>query len=350
MRELIYAMSFCWALNCLGQGANLGPEWTSIKLSDEGRIELAFQAQPEHSYVIESSINLVDWKAVSEPLLNSGTPTTWGAPESNDPHRFYRLVVHDRAWMKAQFERNRLLWNEQDFDGYTFRFNWSCFCPPDYTAPVDIRVEQGGLAAVSYSDNGTPVAQSDWDRYRTIEALFEILDEAFEQDAKVISVSYEPDFGYPSSVFIDYSELIADEERGFEVKLQSEMAVQLSAQAPASLQVDPFQLLDAQITGDLLEIQVEYGGGCRSHIFEITAHPSAFLESEPVQMNVHVSHQGNNDLCKALIRARRVFSLKPLKEAFQEIYPSGDQLILNIHGFMRDGSTTVLSILYKIDQ
>ena len=344
---LICAIGGLVALVCVGQDADTRPEWNSIKVNREGRIELAFQIQPKQEYVIEASVNLSDWKAVSEPFSHDVPTSSWTAPQSTVSHRFFRLAKYDRDWMRSQFERNRRLWDDLKMDDYTFQFRWSCFCLPEYTAPVDIHVELDTFVSVSLAENGNPVAPDNWDRYETIDRLFDILEDAFDQNAEHIQVSYDPELGYPLSAFIDYSTFIADEERGFEAQLQADIPIVLSTQSQESFQRDPFRLLGARINGDGLEIQVEYGGGCRIHAFQITAHPSTFLESEPIQVDVHVSHQSNDDLCKALIRERRTFSLKPLKEAFQEIYPSRVQLMLNVHGFKGLDSETVQRVLFS---
>ena len=338
------------ALGCAIQGAELQPEWTSIKLNNQGQMELRFNSSAKETYIIEASDDLTLWQAVSDPIETSDVETNWVAPETDDVQLFYRLALFDRDWLRSQFEQNRRLWNEQALSDYNYVFTWSCFCLPEYTAPVNIKVEQGEWAEISFVLDDKPVIKDDWDRYRTIEELFEILDDAFRQDAKEIHVTYDPDLGYPTSCFIDYSELIADEERGFNVDLQVEPSIQLIAQTPDTLESDAFRLLEAKIDGDHLEVHVEYGGGCREHLLEIIADPVAFMESEPVQANIYLSHDSQNDLCKALVRNEFTFSLQPLKRAFQGIYPTRESLILNIHGYHLFEETTVLSVPYHLNQ
>jgi hypothetical protein len=331
-------------------GAEQKPQWTSIGLNGQGQLELSFNAPSEQTYIIEASGDLVQWQVVSDPILTSNEVTDWIAPESDAGHRFYRLALFDRDWMRSQFERNRRLWNEQALSDYSYVFNWSCFCLPEYTAPVNIRVEQGEWTEMSFVLDGKPVIEENWQRYKTIDELFEIIDDAFRQDAKEIHATYDPDLGYPTSVFIDYSELIADEERGFNVDLQKEPAIQFLEQTPEALESDGFRLLDAKIEGDLLEIQVEYGGGCRVHQLEMVANPAAFMESEPIQSNIYLSHESHNDPCKALVRKKITFSLKPLKEVFLELYPARDSLILNIHGFHLNEEQRMITVPYQLNR
>ncbi len=347
MRGLIGILCGLIAWECLAQ---VYPEleWASIQLKTNDQVELRFHGQPERSYIIEASRDLIHWSPVSESMTATRTMITWTDSETSEALRFYRVVLFDRDYQKSQFEESRLLWNEKGLTHYTYQFNWSCFCLPDYIAPVDIRVEQGEWISILQSESGSPVAREDWDRYESIEGLFEILKDAFDQDASHIHAEYHPEYGYPTSVFIDYSKQIADEERGFNVRLTLEPAVQFKAVDVESLQVDSFRLLSAEVRGDMLQIEVEYGGGCREHEWSLCADPNAFMESQPVQINLYLSHEGNNDLCKALVRDTRVFSLQALKERFQEIYPDDEILILNVHGFHLSEQPTILSTQYQM--
>ena len=350
MWKIISAMTGILTLGSFVQGAELQPEWTSFKLSDQGQMELSFSAHSGQTYVIEASEDLAFWQAVSDPIVASDAATNWIAPEEGASQQFYRLAQFDRSQMRAQFEQNRKLWNEQALSSYQYVFNWSCFCLPEYTEPVNIKVESGEWTDISLVRDGAPVNEKDWERYKTIEELFDIIDEAFHQDAKEISVEYDPDLGYPTSVFIDYDERIADEERGFNVTLETQPSIQLMAQIPDAAASDAFRLLEANVSGDLLEIEVEYGGGCREHLFEIVANPNAFLESDPLQANIYMTHESNNDPCKAFVREKLTFSLRPLKEAFRALYPNANSLTLNIHGFRSDGGGTVLTVPYEPSQ
>ena len=350
MWKIMSAMTGILTLGSFVQGAELKPEWTSFKLSDQGQMELSFSAHSGQTYVIEVSDDLAVWQVVSDPIVASDAATDWIAPEDDAPHQFYRLAQFDRNAMRAQFDRNRQLWNEQALSSYQYVFNWSCFCLPEYTAPVNIKVERGEWTEISQVRDGVPVSEKDWKRYKTIEELFDIIDEAFLQDAKEISVEYDPDLAYPTSVFIDYDERIADEERGFNVKLETQPSIQLMAQIPDAAASDAFRLLEANVSSDLLELEVEYGGGCREHLFEIIADPNAFLESDPVQANIYMTHESHDDLCRALVRKKLTFSLQPLKQAFQRLYPKNDSLILNIYRFRSDAAETGLTVPFKITQ
>jgi hypothetical protein len=46
----------------------------------------------------------------------------------------------------------------------------------------------------------------------------------------------------------------------------------------------------------------------------------AFAESLPVQTGLHLGHDAQGDLCKALLRAELAFSLAPLAEVYRRGY------------------------------
>ena len=46
-----------------------------------------------------------------------------------------------------------------------------------------------------------------------------------------------------------------------------------------------------------------------------------FWNHGPVQANIYMTHESNDDLCRALVRKKLTFSLQPLKEAFRAPLP-----------------------------
>jgi hypothetical protein len=81
-------------------------------------------------------------------------------------------------------------------------------------------------------------------------------------------------------------------------------------------------------TNDLF-LWVTYGGGCREHMFRLYGW-TAFLESYPPQAEIYLSHNSDNDLCKALIRDILRFNLTPLKHVYQRYYGRTGTILLRI--------------------
>jgi hypothetical protein len=82
---------------------------------------------------------------------------------------------------------------------------------------------------------------------------------------------------------------------------------------------DRFHLDDVHVEGDTLTAQVSYSGGCQPHYFRL-CYEGEWLESYPVQVNLRLDHDAQNDPCEAYPTETRQFDLRPLAEAYREGY------------------------------
>lgn len=58
------------------------------------------------------------------------------------------------------------------------------------------------------------------------------------------------------------------------------------------------------------------------------------MESYPVQVNVLLSHEDNDDPCDAWITEEMAFNLSPLKKAWQEQYNKiSGKILINLQGW-----------------
>jgi hypothetical protein len=97
-----------------------------------------------------------------------------------------------------------------------------------------------------------------------------------------------------------------------------------------SLYTDPAVIVSANIENDILKLIVNYTGGCKEHYLELYSE-MAFLESIPVQLNMKLSHNANDDICDRLVRDTLYFDLKTVKGLFFNYYGSSvGMVILNI--------------------
>ncbi|TXH68122.1 MAG: hypothetical protein E6Q83_14930 [Thiothrix sp.] len=94
----------------------------------------------------------------------------------------------------------------------------SCFCPPDYTRPMNLTEQNGKIIDATYADTGEAVPSYIRDGLLTMNERFDQLEEAYLSGADRIDVSYDPSLGYPSSVYVDQSFMIADEELSYTIK------------------------------------------------------------------------------------------------------------------------------------
>jgi hypothetical protein len=87
---------------------------------------------------------------------------------------------------------------------------------------------------------------------------------------------------------------------------------------------------NAQVANGVLYLTVRYGGGCAEHTFSLYA-ARYFLESQPPQAVLRLSHNANNDQCKALIQTVLRFDLLPLRQAALRAFGAAGTLLLRIY-------------------
>jgi len=102
---------------------------------------------------------------------------------------------------------------------------------------------------------------------------------------------------------------------------------------PTGWPQDPFQIQEAVISGHTLQIRLSYGGGCRIHDVKVVAW-GGWMESNPVQIRLFLSHEDFDDPCDAWLTRDFGFDLVPLKIAYQASY-----------GVAEPGSTTLILLL-----
>lgn len=94
----------------------------------------------------------------------------------------------------------------------------SCFCPEDYTRPMNITEQNGKIVDATYADTGEAVPSYIRDGLLSMSERFDQLEDAYLSDAERVDVTYDPQLDYPSSVYIDQSFMMADEEISYTVK------------------------------------------------------------------------------------------------------------------------------------
>ncbi len=90
---------------------------------------------------------------------------------------------------------------------------------------------------------------------------------------------------------------------------------------------DPFSIHSVILENNTLKINITYTGGCEEHDFMLIGTKN-FMESDPVQVNILLSHNANNDPCDALINEELNYNLTPLKNAWQQAYQKDSGIII----------------------
>ena len=121
----------------------------------------------------------------------------------------------DVTGVVRQLHDAQQLWAAAEPDAYEVTVSRGCFCGPAVQRSVVIRVRGGQVESRRYLDTGDEVPADIAEAYPTVDALFAIIDDAEARGAAVVDAQYDDAYGYPVSVYLDYSERIADEEQSY---------------------------------------------------------------------------------------------------------------------------------------
>lgn len=117
--------------------------------------------------------------------------------------------------VQADLHNNRQKWNASGIENYRFDYRNICFCIRDYVNPVTIEIYRGTIISATVIESGESVNEEGFQRYKTVEALFDLIQDAIDRNVHRITLSYNNELGYPTWGSIDYDPRIADEEFGF---------------------------------------------------------------------------------------------------------------------------------------
>ena len=130
------------------------------------------------------------------------------------------LIVVDPYPAEAQqsLDQARAAWATAGSDNYDMQMSVSCFCliSPDVVGLPAVNLEvRDGVITSAVTVDGTPLDPVP-SIFKTVEAIFDEIQDAIDARAARIDATYHAD-GYPLSVSIDRSFLIADEEIGYTI-------------------------------------------------------------------------------------------------------------------------------------
>lgn len=111
---------------------------------------------------------------------------------------------------RQELESNRQKWNETRPDNYSFTLQRSGFLFGDVTQPVNLTINGNTITNAQFAD-GTAGEVPDINQL-TVDDLFNTIENALNNNAAEVNVTYNDATGLPESIFIDQSRLIADEE------------------------------------------------------------------------------------------------------------------------------------------
>jgi len=125
------------------------------------------------------------------------------------------LLVACSAGSKSEFDSNLSKWHDAGVSHYSFELGIGCFCPYADVLPATVEVKNDEIVSM-VSVKGEEILPgdmfyADFEQYGTIDKIFEATKSALDSADK-IEITYDPEYGFPSEVSIDYIELAMDDE------------------------------------------------------------------------------------------------------------------------------------------
>lgn len=80
---------------------------------------------------------------------------------------------------------------------------------------VRIAVRDRAVASATYLDDGTAVDPASLAALRTIDGMFDLIDEAVDRDVYRVDITYDPTRNYPTYITIDDDSATADDEDSY---------------------------------------------------------------------------------------------------------------------------------------
>ena len=115
---------------------------------------------------------------------------------------------------RGQLETARANWEAHGGAWYTFRLSRECFCVLS-GRQIELSVENGSVTWAQYTDSKSPVENAWFAYLQTVPDLFDLIDDAITRKAASLAVSYDPIYGYPTKISVDYSATVADDEETY---------------------------------------------------------------------------------------------------------------------------------------
>lgn len=104
----------------------------------------------------------------------------------------------------------------------------------------------------------------------------------------------------------------------------------LTTSCPSNLPGDAYQLTSAELDGELMELKLQYAGGCRPHRFVACWPENTFAESYPVQTWLALYHDAGGDTCEALAMDTRYVDISAILTGYQQAYGSSGPIVMHI--------------------
>jgi hypothetical protein len=111
---------------------------------------------------------------------------------------------------------NRAKWFGAGISDYQYTIERGCECVPESVGPVVIEVRANAVQDRRYL-SGIPVDPQFAELFTAVPGLFDLIEQAIRQPAAGLAVRYNPNFGYPESIQIDWVAGVVDDEVSYSI-------------------------------------------------------------------------------------------------------------------------------------
>ena len=112
----------------------------------------------------------------------------------------------------ASLRAARARWASSGVDSYELTVRRLCFC--GFVEPVRVKVVDGVIVSRTVVSTGDPVPAVYASYYPDVPGLFAIVEEAAD-DADEFDAVFDPSYGYPAEISIDWIENAVDDEEAY---------------------------------------------------------------------------------------------------------------------------------------
>ena len=109
-------------------------------------------------------------------------------------------------------------WQVLNIENYEFEQNVICFFAPPAGRFHKITVESGAIVEIIDLEDDRSLPSENFSFFKTISQLLEFVESINPDSVAVFNIEYDNNFGFPSSIYVDFNQGIADEEIGYETR------------------------------------------------------------------------------------------------------------------------------------
>jgi len=118
---------------------------------------------------------------------------------------------------QSELEQNREKWQDANISHYRYQLSITCFCVFSQDMPLIIEVQDGEVVSMEFQ-SGNPIDPTSlelFEKYATIDRLFAELEAGVSGAADEVVATYDPTYGFPAEVTIDFVKEATDDELYF---------------------------------------------------------------------------------------------------------------------------------------